>query len=203
MTEFPNMAEIVPAGAKGVASIFHQFLDGAAAASASYVGGRTIATPPGTYAFLYVKEQPGGNTCMMSDLSYERDTCRDAVRRAHGHVLIAGLGLGMILHPILRNPRVSSVTVIEKYQDVVDLIRPTLPASNKLSILVADIFAWAPPVGATYDAIWFDIWPDVLAERLREMALLHERFAACLNRANPDCWMNSWHQRETLALVAP
>ena len=202
MTDFPNMAGVVPVGAKGVASVFHQSFDENTAARASYAGGKYIATPPGTYAFLYVdQESDGGKICMMSDLSYERTTCSDAVARAHGHVLIAGLGLGMILHPIIASSRVKSVTVVEKYRDVVELIRPTLPASDKLTIVHADIFEWRPPEQARYDCIWLDIWPDILPARLAEMAVLRERFTPYLNHSNLNCWLESWHEQETQALV--
>jgi spermidine synthase len=134
---------------------------------------------------------------MMSDLSYERTTCLDIVERAHGNVLIAGLGLGMILHPILENADVRDVIVVEKYRDVIDLISPTLPKSNRLSIVMADIFEWLPPRDASYDVIWFDIWPDIVPERLAEMTFLHKRFATFLNRSNRGHWMNSWHYEET------
>ena len=89
------------------------------------------------------------------------------VRRAHSEVLTAGLGLGMILHPILAEPAVSRVTLVEKYPDVIDLVGPTLPATERLTIVTAAIFAWRPPRGSRYDVIWFDTWPDIAATRLR------------------------------------
>jgi spermidine synthase len=139
---------------------------------------------------------------MMSDLAYERLTCLDVVRRTHGDGLIAGLGLGMILHPILNTSAVRQVTVVEKYPDVIDLIRPTLPGGARLAIVCADIFTWTPPPGSRYDVIWFDIWPDVAPARLSEMARLHRRFARYLNRTNPRRWMESWHRRESRRLAA-
>ena len=137
----------------------------------------------------------------MSDFHYERVTCEEVVRRAHGDVLIAGLGLGMILHPILKIEAVRSVTVIEKYQDVMDLVLPTLAVNDKLQVVVGDICTWKPPRGRRYDVIWFDIWPDIEPTRLPEMTRLHRRYRRWLNRANPDCWMESWHRRETRSLA--
>lgn len=52
---------------------------------------------------------------MMSDGPYERRTNYAVVRAATGNVLIGGLGIGMILKPILCNPDVTHVVVIEKY----------------------------------------------------------------------------------------
>jgi len=108
----------------------------------------------------------GESQVVMSDFHYERATCVEVVERAHGDVLVAGLGLGMILRPILGKESVRSVTVIEKYQDVVDLVLPTLPASEKLTVLLDDIYTWKPPQGRHYDVIWFDIWPDIEVNRL-------------------------------------
>ena len=139
----------------------------------------------------------GESQVVMSDFHYERATCVEVVERAHGDVLVAGLGLGMILHPILGKESVRSVTVIEKYQDVVDLVLPTLPASEKLTVLLDDIYTWKPPQAHSYDVIWFDIWPDIEVNRLSEMARLHRRFWRYLNRTNPECWMESWHRQET------
>ncbi len=93
----------------------------------------------------------------MTDFLYERLTCVEVVERAHGDMLIAGLGLGMILHPILSNPEVNSLTVIEKYPDVIDLISPTLPRDPRVRVITDDIFTWGPPSNARYDVIWFDI----------------------------------------------
>ena len=198
MRPFPEMSEIVPACAKGCASVHHLMLDAERGRTASYVFGEFgTPSPAGTYVTLRITDDCGKSQVMMSDLHYERVTCVDVVERAHGDVLIAGLGLGMILHPILDKPAVSSVTVVEKYHDVVDLISPTLPNDDRLTIITDDIFTWIPTINRRYDVIWFDIWPDMEAHRLREMRQLHRRFRNYLNSSNPECWMESWHRRET------
>ena len=198
MQIFPDMSEIVRPCAKGRASVHHVSLDAERGRTVSYVFGEFRSpSPPGTYATLRIADDQGKSQVMMSDLYYERATCVEVVERAHGDVLIAGLGLGMILHPILNKPEVSSITVVEKYQDVVDLISPTLPNDQRLSIITEDIFVWTPTSNCSYDIIWFDIWPDMEAHRLREMRQLHSRFRPYLNISNPKHWMESWHRRET------
>jgi hypothetical protein len=202
MNLFPEMAEVVPQRAKGRASVQHVKVDAEGGRTACYVYGEfKTPSPPGTYVSLRVRNDAGESQVMMSDFHYERATCVEVVRRAHGHVLIAGLGVGMILHPMLKKLEVRSVTVIEKYQDVIDLISPTLPRSRKLSIVRDDIFRWTPPRGNRYDVIWFDIWPDIEAGRLGEMARLHRRFRPYLNESNAQRWMESWHRRETAEFV--
>jgi len=198
MQPFPKMAEILPECAKGRASVQHITLDAEGGRTASYVYGEFRApSPPGTYVTLRITDEIGKPRVMMSDLYYERVTCVEVVERAHGDVLIAGLGIGMILHPILRKEAVRSVAVVEKYPDVVDLVLPTLPTSEKLTVVLDDIYTWKPPRGRRYDVIWFDIWPDIEPTRLPEMARLHRRFRRYLNQANPACWMESWHRQET------
>jgi hypothetical protein len=195
---FPEMAGLVPQSAKGRASVQHVTVDIHGGRTASYVYGEfKNPSPPGTYLTLRVTNDAGQSQIMMSDFHYERATCVEVVQRAHGDVLIAGLGLGMILHPILRKQELRSVTVIEKFQDVVDLISPTLPNDPRLCLITADIFQWQPPDASLYDIIWFDIWPDIEACRLPEMRLLSRRFRPYLNHSNPQSWMESWHRRET------
>jgi len=195
---FPEMANLVPERAQGRASVQHITVDAEGGRTACYVYGEfKNPSPPGTYVSLRVTNDAGESQVMMSDFHYERATCEEVVRRAHGDVLVAGLGLGMILHHILKKESVSEVTVIEKYQDVVDLVLPTLPTSEKLKVLLDDIYTWKPRRGKCYDVIWFDIWPDIEATRLPEMARLHRRFRRYLNRAKPACVMESSHRQET------
>jgi hypothetical protein len=200
INSFPDMAAVVPQSAKGCASVQHLTIDAPSGRTISWAYGEfKTPSPAGTYATLRIANNDGKpQVVMMSDFYYERETCEEVVKRAHGDVLIAGLGLGMILHPILAKPEVRSVTVIEKYQDVVDLISPTLPADPRLTITTADIFEWQPSNGRLYDIIWFDIWPDIEASRLPEMRELRRRFLPYWNDSNPKSWMESWHRRETL-----
>ena len=202
MQPFPEMSGIVSECAKGRASIQHVTVDAEAGRTASYVYGEFRApSPAGTYVTLRITDDIGKPRVMMSDLHYERVTCFEVVERAHGDVLIAGLGLGMILHPILGKQEVRSVTVIEKYSEVVELISPTLPYDPRLTIVNDDIFTWRPPSGSRYDVIWFDIWPDFEVTRLSEMARLHRKFGRYLNRDNANRWMESWHRKETKRLA--
>jgi spermidine synthase len=199
---FPRMSELVPERELAGASVHHVRLEGDAARRASYVNGQLISTSPGIYASLLVTTESGRIECMMSDLSYERSTCTEVVERAHGDMLIAGLGLGMILHPILSKPEVRSVTVVEKYPDVIRLVSPTLPECPALTIVNADVFEWLPLADVHYDVIWFDIWPDISPDRLPEMYELHRRFESFLNVENSQHWMESWHRAETEQILA-
>jgi spermidine synthase len=151
----------------------------------------------GTYCRLYV-----GQTLMMTDTQMEKRSNTGVVLQARGDVLIAGLGLGMILVPILAKLEVKSVTVIEKFKHVVKLVEPQLqqlPGIKKLKIVQANVFEWQPPKGQKWDVIYFDIWPSISEDNLPEMARLHQKYKS---RKKPGAWMNSWkrdyllHQRQ-------
>lgn len=187
-SRFPTMTEIVPEGVIGVAKIEHREVPEFGARMAAIRGQRLSA---GTFCYLSV-----GGTLYMSDTDNERFTNYDVLRESHGNVLIAGLGIGMILHPILAKREVTSVTVIEKYQDVVDLVGPTV-RHPKLIIECADIYEWKPSKTRKFNVIYFDVWPSQSTDDLADMAKLHQCGKSWLDRSDADTWMNSWN-REAL-----
>lgn len=182
---FPQMAEILQPGRVGVAAVEHFKVTSHDANMAAF---RRINIDPGKYAKLTVD-----GDLMMSDTRDERITNYRILSDAHGHVLIAGLGLGMILHPILKKPEVRSVLVVEKYQDVIDLISPSLDPA-KLTIECGDIFTWKPTKGRKFNVIYNDIWPDITTENLPEIAKLHQREKTWVDRSDPECSLRSWMQ---------
>ncbi len=137
-----------------------------------------------------------GSEVFMTDLYDEWSTQEIAIQQAlqrGGHVLISGLGLGLILESIFRAPRspVRRITVLEKSPDVVSLMAPHLLERYKerLEIIEADVFAWEPPEGARYSVVWHDIWPNPQAPEVEgEMVDLQARYGA-----HGD-WHGSWPQ---------
>lgn len=152
---------------------------------------REARVRPGVYRKLIV-----GGVLMMSNTDFEMRTNSQVVANAHGDVLIAGLGLGMILHPICRKPEVRSVTVLESNADVVALVATHFPAYvvRKTTVVTADAFAWRPVVGTKFQTIYFDIWPQVCTDNLPAMAKLSRRFAPYLDRQDSARWRSSWMQ---------
>lgn len=133
---------------------------------------------------------------MMADTEMERTTNRYFFMQANGHVLIGGLGLGMILLAAQAKEEVASITVVEIHQEIIDLVVPQLPLNGKVTVVCGDILEWYPPKGVQYDTIYFDIWPSVCDDNYEDMKKLHRRFARRLNRKNPNCWMSSWRHSE-------
>jgi len=183
----PRIAERLPKGEKGIARIEHRTPDKFSVMRA-VMHGELLSQRP--LATLFVRG------CMvMSDGDMEWRSNSEFIYQAHGNVLIAGLGIGMVLAAILDKLKVRSVTVVEKYQDVIDLVAPHY-ASPKLTVICADIFDWKPLKGTLYETIYFDIWAEICEDHLAPMGKLHRRFARCLNRADASCWMGSWSQTE-------
>ena len=184
MSTFPAMIEIFKEPvAHGIAKIDHLTVDRFQSVMSAWEPGAYC--PPGTYACLRVNGR-----LMMSDTRMEHYTNYKVVREARGNVLIAGLGLGMILHPILAKKEVLSVTVIEKYADVISLVGPTVK-HDKLTIIEGDIYEWKPAKGTKYDTLYFDIWADSCVDDLADMRKLHLRFKPYKIK---EGWMNSWRR---------
>lgn len=193
MTTYTDMATILPEGERGEAKVKHYTISPQEASFSrvrmAVTGGREQPADEGTYAQLFVN-----GSLVMSDTQMERDSNRIFVYEARGDVLVAGLGVGLILLPILASKRVESVTVIEKCQDVIDLVEPHIrkkAGGNKLTVVCADIFDWKPPRGSHYDVIYFDIWGDICTDNLKGITKLHAKFR---HRKRTGGWMGSWMQ---------
>ena len=144
----------------------------------------------GTYARL----TRFGQT-LMSDTDMEKRTNREFVMQAHGDVLIGGLGLGMIILAIQDFPEIKSITVIEKYREVIELVGNQLPLNEKVKIINADVFNWKPEKGKKYNCIYMDIWPYINEDVYKkEMVPLTRKYSRYLvsSSVDPkrfnDCW---------------
>jgi hypothetical protein len=129
--------------------------------------GKVVTIPAGNYTQLYRMtmdklHSPYGDL-VMQDTPDELVTHLDFMLRAHGHVLVTGLGLGCVVRGCLANPRVRAVTVVERDQDVIRLVWPVLQreAGNRVYLVHADALEWvreACLVG--FDCAWHDLWSD-------------------------------------------
>lgn len=156
----------------------------------------------------------GPTGLFMSDTPTEISDHLGFIYRAKGRVLIHGLGLGMAAAACLRKPEVTHVTVIEKAQEVIDLVGPWLACvaageplatlrddvaarlarseihAPRLSVLCDDAFTWKPPRGERWDVVWHDVWQDLSPDNLPEMHRLHRRFGRRCG------WQESWGRAE-------
>lgn len=183
----PDMTEIIPEGEKGGAKIEHfEVPDDPIRTLRAMFSDPMHFIPTGKYVRLIVDGQ-----LMMTNTLFERATAYPFLKRARGDILITGLGIGMILLPLLMNHRYTSITIVEKSQDVIDLVGPRFNWP-KVEIICADAFDWHPN-GKRFDTIWHDIWPTISEESLPEITKLKRRYGQWLKKGG---WQGAWAQEK-------
>ena len=210
---FPCMADKIPEGSVGSARVTHFTVtraDSSFAALRSVVTGRRAEiVSPGRYARLSIEDE-----LVMTDTNMERRTNRPLIEHARGHVLVGGLGLGMVVFGLLaKKPAIRSLVVLEVSPDVIALIQPYLPVDARLTIVQVDVFGWdgwqdhaehgwqgqgwrgrSPRRGLSrkgpqFDTIYFDIWPSIQASNIPSAELLRGLAAGRVARGG---WMGDW-----------
>ena len=106
---------------------------------------------------------------------------QDYAINSAGKVLVAGLGLGLVVHELLRNVDVDSINVIEKNKDVIDLIFPLLPKAEnvKFQIITKDFYDFIHESKEDFDRIIVDLWTSgslketmkILDEEVRPLSI--------------------------------
>lgn len=111
---------------------------------------------------------------VMSNTPMERKTHIEAINKAKGNVLVSGLGLGMYLQNIKDKEEVTSITVIEKSKEVIELIAKYFKDCQKIKIINEDIFNYTPDI--KFEFAFLDIWSDISEDNLVEFDILREKF---------------------------
>jgi len=149
-------------------------------------GGLMFHISDGRYVRLHINSE-----LVMSDTHLEKISNSSFVTHANGNILIAGLGIGLIIKNILNKNNIQSITIVEKYQDVIDIVSPKF-IDSRITNICDDIYNWKPNKGTRYDTLYFDIWSDISVDNLKDIAKLHNKFKFFVNRDNPNHYMNSW-----------
>lgn len=114
-----------------------------------------------------IAELRQGEDIWMSTTQLELEGLIIPVRRAKGRVFTSGLGLGCFAWLAALKSSVSSVTVVEQSQEVIDLIMPQLMrADPKIAAKIRPIcspleYHWAN-CEDKYEFIYLDIWGSLL-----------------------------------------
>lgn len=96
----------------------------------------------------------------------EIETMKEPIEKASGRVIAFGLGLGYFAYMASIKNEVSSVTVIEKSKDVIDLfnlhILPHFSHPEKITVIQSDAFDYAREQmpKEKYDYAFVDLWHD-------------------------------------------
>jgi hypothetical protein len=122
-----------------------------------------------------------GNVWMVDDCPHSWATL-DHARHYYGHVLVAGLGLGLIVWALQNTVAVDRITVVEVEPDVINLVGPLLSTHKRLKIIRADWFRYSPRFKP--DGVFFDLFVGdghtLLPSAIRAMIELRQRFGGSI-----------------------
>jgi len=132
---------------------------------------------------------------LMSTMPQELEQHERQLKRAKGHVLIGGLGLGVAVGILARNPKVTDITVIEKSADVIAMVEPFLPRLKNFHppiVLQRDLFRHLKMVkkrGMKYDFAFYDIWSPTGQRIFSKFTLpLRKLSIGIVDQKNIECW---------------
>lgn len=154
------------------------------------IGAMFDGIAPGKYIRLLHDDE-----CVMSDTNMEKRTNSEFCINAHGDIIIGGLGIGMIVMAVQDKPEVHSITVIEKNEEVIEMIASQLNFNDKVNIICDDVFSWKPDRGVKYDMVYMDIWNYINSEIYKaEMQPLKRKYAKYLRskKENPNRFNKCW-----------
>lgn len=143
------------------------------------------------YVFLFDKSI--GKT-MMSNHEFETLTNQKFLDNAKGDILIFGLGIGLIVFPLLNENDVNSITIVEIDSGLIDEVFPIIiknDPKSKVNVYLSNAFEFETDM--MFDTIYFDIWSDINQQSFSEMKFLSERF---IKNLKPGGWMDSWCSEE-------
>lgn len=164
----------------------------------SYYSG--LVEPPKESPTLYDK----GGTLWMSITPCESESQYRHNEHAVGHVVVMGAGLGLLPYNLLLNPKVKTVTIIEKDRDMFDHWAEIVGLGKwpnwvgRVSIVHDDARTWT----GTCDTLIADIWPNIGDEKLEEDM---DKFRANVKFKRMMCWgaefsFISWCMRNGLGM---
>ncbi len=88
-----------------------------------------------------------------------------------GRVLTTGLGLGLYLQAMKNNHNIESVTIVERSEEVIRLVKPYLPVLPNMNIIVGDFYEFIEKDNTLWDTIMVDLW--VSRDREEKLRLYH------------------------------
>ena len=146
--------------------------------------------PPGKYTKLVDKEQ---KVLWMSDTPAEAWEHQELFA-AEGRIIIAGLGMGFALQALIDKANdcgeAYEITVVENDPRVIEMVGDRFTKQG-VEVVHADIFNYLDfQKPGTIDYIWFDIWPTISADNLKEMGMLMAE--AKRLKADCGCWGLRW-----------
>ncbi len=126
------------------------------------------------YTALYDKNFIDIN--IMNNTDFEINANKEIIEKSRGDILIFGLGIGLIIPPII--DKVDNIDVVEKHQEIIDMVGSQLNF-EKLNIIKGDVVNYIPT--KKYDIIYLDtvgkalLLDEEIKERTRDGEFLTDK----------------------------
>ena len=136
----------------------------------------------------FMKDQHG---VFMSTIPQEIEQMYRQSLGAYGRVLVGGLGLGVVVAAMDKNPRVTSITVLEINRKVIQLVSPYLKTRNT-TIVLADLrkaLKTYKELGLKFDFAFYDTWRGTGEyDHYHEVLPLRKLSEGIVPQLNIECW---------------
>jgi spermidine synthase len=129
---------------------------------------------------------------MMSNHETETYTNIKFLDNVKGDVIVFGLGIGLIILPLLNDDRIKSIDIIEIDIGLIEMISKKLAKydiNKKINIINADANEYHLVNKKLYDTIYFDIWYSVEIQTFAQIDTLHSNWNRFLKKGG---WIDSW-----------
>jgi len=161
-------------------------------------------------AETYLHKLNGPTGTWMSDLPCELvQMWLQLAKYARGHVLIGGLGLGVLARMVASKKTVRSATIIERQPEVIEMIEDYL-GGGTVRVIQADILPFSKAAGAgkqlapnkkSYDVVLLDTWAGTGESEWLE-SVVPLRRALCRNRLYEPKNIHCWQEEVMITQVA-
>jgi len=126
----------------------------------------------------------------MSTLPQELEQCTRQLERAHGHVLVGGLGVGLAVGILCLNPKVKTIVVVEKQKEVIELVQPWLPINKPIIVVKQALKQYLKEnKDSSFDFAFYDLWcltqEWVLSSYVWPLRRLSK---GIVEQSNIECW---------------
>ncbi len=118
------------------------------------------------------------NYLWMWDTPQEKEIQTALAKKAFGTVLVAGYGFGILPKFLNENPKVKSVTTVEKYKEIIRKMKEYGKTYGK--VIISDFYNL--PENQKFDCVIGDIWPDIDAKFLNDYVKFKNKAKKLLKR---------------------
>jgi spermidine synthase len=131
---------------------------------------------------------------IMSTDDYEVLTNKYFLDNANGDVLIFGLGMGFIVFPLLTDPSITSIKIVELNPNIISYVGNIIKnkdVNNKVTIVEGDAKTYYQGISnEVYDFIYFDYWYGLNEKSYQEMATYQTLYQGFKKDTNSIiyCW---------------